>query len=840
MTTANVSELNTEYKHLRLDANDILAYRDTGGEGPVLLFLHDFASFSYTWNDLLRDLPEGFRYIRVDLNGFGFSLQNSEDVFSNFDQAELLRNFILKLDLRRLTLVGQGLGGEIALLLALSPEILARMDRMILLSCSSLLKEAPEYIENIASFATGRVLQFARSRFLAKLMLDYAYHDPERIQEKTLDAYSGMLSHPGRLDTIIRAAKEYKVPDRESVTAGLRRFELPVLLIWGAEDSIVPPENMHIFSGVLRNSTEILIPDCGHLPQEEFPEITAKLISDFIQRKRPHLPESHPVKIGNPPVPEDGKRKMRLSSLFDNWSIGAVILILVLKSLQFFRLMGVRAEAHGWRKVTSIFLRGEYSKFVLASFRLDYSSGNPPGSFPDAKAVLLKRLYEFLLTKKELHWSVEPGVLSFSRRKISLCDIVEAEVDSEGFLKKLTPIFDGRHSQLINLTDEQIDFALKNIIRICNQYKDAPGKKRPQLIQQALNKWANKAKGFTFLSRRNLHLLIERVMTASFIYFYVLPESRLDCGKCRMMTPDIRICRHPGWGMICITARFTADFREVDLWFQFHHITADGAPMQEILTELKQKWGAPGEVLYPALHYPVTLAETMDCGDDIFRTRLYIDFSRILHLRKWLNSHYLARMNGAASLAGLIMWGLSRHDAFRDKKMLLPVDAGMSAQGERELGLLFIRPGNYGSDAMLLDGFLTFQKEMNRRMNDVRLGRSESHEFLSLCTMLHPFFYHLASFLAPRDLHEIVGSMGLSIIRDAEMFISPLTDFQSNGFISLGSARMRTENGLYAGSLCICGHRHHIKNYLLAVRYFILHFPELMGLPPGWESEKDR
>ena len=84
-----------------------------------------------------------------------------------------------------------------------------------------------------------------------------------------------------------------------------------------------------------------------------------------------------------------------------------------------------------------------------------------------------------------------------------------------------------------------------------------------------------------------------------------------------------------------------------------------------------------------------------------------------------------------------MLWGLSRHEAFRNKKMLLPVDAGMSAQGERELGLLFIRPGFYSSEISPLEEFLNFQKEMNLRMNDIRLGRGESHEFLSLCICGH-------------------------------------------------------------------------------------------------------
>lgn len=838
MTTAVSSEFRTKYQYLRLGEEEILAYRDSGGEGPVLLFLHDFASFSGSWNELLHYLPEGFRCIRVDLNGFGFSLPGPGEVVSNFDQAELLRKFILKLDLRRLTLIGQGLGGEIALLLALSPEVLARMDRMILLSCSSLLKEIPEYIGKIASIATGRVLRFARSRFLAKLLLDYAYCDPARISPRMLEAYTGMLAHPGRLDSIIRAAKKYKAPDRESVMEGLRRFELPVLLIWGEKDSIVPQEDMRVFSRILRNSTEIRIPDCGHLPQEEFPELTAGLIADFLRRRRPHLPEQRsPADSPSAVRQEVPGRKMRLASLFERWSAGAVVLILILKILQCFRRLGVRAEAHGWRKVTSIFLRGEYSKFMLASFRLNYAGERVSGSLPEAERALTEHLYEFLLTRPELHWSVEPGVLSFRRRRTTLCDIVVAEADATGRLVGLHPVFDLRNPGRIPFSEEQRTAALEQMIRICNQFRDAPDKKRPQLIRQALHRWSKQAKGFSFLSRRNLHRLVERVMSASFLYVSVLPEEPASRERERMRTPDLRTRRHPGWGMSCISARFTADFREVDLWFQFHHITADGAPMQEMLTELKRSWGAAGEVRYPPLHGPVALAETMDCGDQIFRTRLYLDFTRILRLRKWLNSRYLARMNGTASLAGLLMWGLSRHEAFHDKKMLLPVDAGISAQGERELGLLFIRPGFYSSEESPLEEFLNFQKEMNLRMNDIRLGRGESHEFLSLCTMLHPFFYHLASVLAPHDLHEIVGTMGLSVIRDAEMFISPLTDFQSNGFLSLGSVKIRTENGRYAGSLCICGHRRQIRSYLLAIRRFVFHFPELMALPEDWERE---
>lgn len=83
--------------------------------------------------------------------------------------------------------------------------------------------------------------------------------------------------------------------------------------------------------------------------------------------------------------------------------------------------------------------------------------------------------------------------------------------------------------------------------------------------------------------------------------------------------------------------------------------------------------------------------------------------------------------------------------------------------------------------------------------------------------MLHPMFYLLVKKIAPAALSEIVGTMGISIIRDAEVFVSPLTDLQSNGFMSLGSTSIPTADGRTAGSVCICGSRSQIRCYYEAI-----------------------
>ena len=153
MQTERRAEQHSEYRHIRL-GDDVIACRDSGGNGATVLFLHGFASFSWTWEAMLRHMPEeGFRYLRVDLAGFGFSLGNSETALSIYDQAELVKRLILQLDLRRITLVGHGFGGEIALILSLAPEILSRLDRLCLIACRAPDDPIPDYISQIASLS---------------------------------------------------------------------------------------------------------------------------------------------------------------------------------------------------------------------------------------------------------------------------------------------------------------------------------------------------------------------------------------------------------------------------------------------------------------------------------------------------------------------------------------------------------------------------------------------------------------------------------------------------------------------------------------------------------------
>ena len=514
------------------------------------------------------------------------------------------------------------------------------------------------------------------------------------------------------------------------------------------------------------------------------------------------------------------KKHTRLRKLFDFWSVQNIIVISILKILQFFRNLGAKAESAGWRKVTGIFVRNEYSKFILASFRLKYTDIKPETE-DQAKELLFRKLRKFILKRHQLNWAVHVGFYSFKRKRIHVCDIMETETDHSGNILRIKPHFD-QNVPVAGFYGPQINFILRHITVVYNTMRYEPAENRVKMVEHALKTWIAAHSGYDIRVRVLLNRLIDRIMSSVFV-FCEIREGKAD-GKTpsRFHIPDLRRVRHPGWGMLCISARFTEDFSEVDLWWQFSHVTADGAPMQELMNELKSEWGAVGELVYPPQNHIISIPDIVYCGDKIFRARVFADFSPLLNLRKKINETVIGNSQEKATLAEIFLWGMSAHPFLRNKKILVPVDMGVR-NGERDLGLLVIRPGKFRKENRTeLNGFLKFHKEFSKKMNDIREGHGESDEFLKLCTMLHPFFYHAAKILAPSSLHEILGTVGFSMIRDAEMFVSPFTDFQVNGFLTLGNVSVPTLDGKKAGSLCVCGDKKRIRLHLDALRSFMI------------------
>jgi len=805
-----------------------IAWYDSGGTGSPVLLIHGFAENACTWDALIELLPEDRRYIRIDVKGFGWSSKNDPEHLTLFELAASTAAVIRRLDLRELTLIGHSMGGAISCLMLADPEIEARVEKLVLIDPAGMFTEVPEFIASLAMVSPQNpLMRFASEDLMVYLVMSQAYYREDRISQDLIRQYAEAMRLPGARETMIAAAKNFLIPNVPAFQAELRKRKLPALILWGAEDRIIPAGDAEKFNDCLPNSRLIVFPGCGHSPQEEMPEETAAGITEFLGAASVMLPTPAEA-VPPPPAPAEtkpplgaqlrqitGNYSLKMRRLVDRWSPGTLFLFGFIKILQLLKKFGMKAEENGWRKATGIFLRNEYSKFVLSCFRLTYYTGPVPNNFVTARDQLIRNLADYIRAHSQLHWSAAPRLFRLGRRKVDFTDIAEAFYDKTGELLWIEMHFDSSRENFLLLTADQIRSALRRMVIDVNKLRVSECGNQGQALAGRLRRWARRVPGYSYGARHELRRLVERLLTATFIHCELLPKDPETLPARRLSSPNLRKYRNPGWGLLNVIARFTPDFREVDLWMQYHHVPVDGMPMQELLADLKQRWGCLGVLPYPALSSPAARPEILYAGNRLFRNRFFIDFAPMLELRRELNTKYVTLMEGPATVAGMLIWGLAQHRFFRNCKMLFPVDAEPKSgnPAERELSLVFIRAGKYIDRKNPLDGFLNFQKEFNQRLWRTRKGESESYELLELYSMIHPVFYQIALRLMPDSMSEFVGSMGLSILRNADVFISPLSDLQVNGFMTIGDLTHPTEDGGTAGAVSSCGTRDQIRFY---------------------------
>ena len=223
--------------------------------------------------------------IAVDLKGFGKSDKPLDERYSAADQADLLAQMIEERDLHNLTLVGHSYGGGIALLLALQDDsrVKGRIAKLVLLDTIAYPQTVPTFFKMLDMPMVSQIgVRAVPSSFQVEVALRIAYFDDDKIEAAEVDAYAEPLETAAGKHAMIHSAREIVPPDLESISARYKTIELPTLILWCDHDRIVPLEVGLKLRRTLPNSTLRLVEDCGHMPQEEQPAATLKLLKGFI------------------------------------------------------------------------------------------------------------------------------------------------------------------------------------------------------------------------------------------------------------------------------------------------------------------------------------------------------------------------------------------------------------------------------------------------------------------------------------------------------------------------------------------------------------------------------
>ncbi len=474
----------------------------------------------------------------------------------------------------------------------------------------------------------------------------------------------------------------------------------------------------------------------------------------------------------------------------------------------------------GWRVATQSYFRTEHSKFVLAVFRLDLWSDRPSSKDPSlagAKRHVIERLAVFLKNHPILHKQLRWRMFSTQRTRKDLLDIVDADFHENGTLERVQLWLDTGHDRLELLHTDARNQLNATVIQAYNRLKDTRDEHRPRHLKKYLSQEADD-------SKENRQYL-ERTLNSPWIHFEILPPA--DAG--RFQPPDFMKRKHPGLGGINLCCRLTADFTEADLWFQMSHILIDGVPTQKILSALKEQWGICGGLVLPSTsasknEIPPLLCSTRSGKRARYSADQLIDFRPLLKVREELNQRYAGQLSESITVISMLGWGLAHEPLFAKHKFLFPIDLPSVHSEERTLGFVSIRPGLYIHNSILKDRFLAYQQAFNRKLSRARARTNGIYKLFELFAFLPPPAYWFMQKFMKWLFAEVLGSVVITMIKDADFFMAPFSDVISEGFIAIGNYSLATEDKQKVGIVSVKSTQGNVRQYLSAVRAVVSDF----------------
>ncbi len=275
--------------HVTIHGHDVTYRR--GGSGPAVLLIHGMAGSSRTWKDVTELLVAKNTVIAPDLLGHGESAKPMGD-YSLGAFASGLRDLLGLIGVNRVTVVGQSLGGGVAMQLAYQhPEM---VERLVLVGSGGLGREVNWMLRLLTLPGAEVFMPVIFPPFVADRGNDVSRFLHRRgIRAPHLGemwrAYASLSGAENR-GAFLRTLRSVVDPGGQTVSALDRIYlagAIPTMIVWGDEDPIIPIEHGRAAHEIITGSRFEVMEGCGHFPHVEEPRRFAELLEDFIATTEP-------------------------------------------------------------------------------------------------------------------------------------------------------------------------------------------------------------------------------------------------------------------------------------------------------------------------------------------------------------------------------------------------------------------------------------------------------------------------------------------------------------------------------------------------------------------------
>lgn len=257
-------------KFVDIDGNKI-RYFESGSSKKTLVLVHGLGASSERWQYVLPLFEIDFHVIVLDLVGFGYSdkplTDYTIDFFSNF-----LEKFLISLGIKKTSIIGSSLGGQIAAEYASShPQ---SVDKLILVSPSGIMKQSTFALDAYIMAALYPNEQSAKNAF------EIMDGSGKKIPMTIINGFVTRMKLPNAKFAFMSTLLGLK--NSKLITKKLENISSPTLIIWGSDDPVIPVNFAGDFVSSINNCTLYEMNKCGHTPYVQEPKLFASRVLEFL------------------------------------------------------------------------------------------------------------------------------------------------------------------------------------------------------------------------------------------------------------------------------------------------------------------------------------------------------------------------------------------------------------------------------------------------------------------------------------------------------------------------------------------------------------------------------
>jgi pimeloyl-ACP methyl ester carboxylesterase len=258
-------------------------YRSAGEGKPALILIHGFGVSLECWQFNLEVLGKQFRTVAPDVVWFGKSDKPAREVTGDYF-AEFISGFMDAIGVPRAVLVGNSMGGMIAVKTAL--QYPGRVSGLVLVSSAGFGPELAWWLRLRSVVPITKLLRPSTGTYrFAVRRLVYA---PSVVTEDLVNVFVEMARQPGALDAHHRVLR-YGADWRGLRPAAVKEIRdqahairIPTLIVWGKQDRVVPVKHAEIARQCIPDARVHIFDQCGHAPMLEKADEFNKLVAEFV------------------------------------------------------------------------------------------------------------------------------------------------------------------------------------------------------------------------------------------------------------------------------------------------------------------------------------------------------------------------------------------------------------------------------------------------------------------------------------------------------------------------------------------------------------------------------